>query len=71
MGTHIDGRGTDRFNINIDYISLGLFSDSYKDKSIRLSLIIKATFIFKQRERENDYGADTKVSVSTSSRFEL
>lgn len=71
VATHIDRRDTDKSNINIDYISLGLFSDSYKDKSTRLTLIKKATFISKQRGRENDYSADTKVPVSTSSRFEL
>ena len=32
VATHIDERGADKSNINIDYISLGLFSDSYEVK---------------------------------------
>ena len=49
MSTHIDGKGADRFNINIDYISLDLFKGSYKGNNPRLTNFYQeATFITKQ-----------------------
>ena len=50
----VGGRGVDKSNVNIDYISLSLFSSSYKVK-IQDDFLSRELPLYLNREGESDY----------------